>query len=61
MVTRGTPQPPSQQLASLLRAKIESGELAPGTALPSIVKLATEHQVAPTPCRRPCASSKTRA
>lgn len=46
MVTRGTPQPPSQQLAALLRAKIESGELAPGTALPSIVNLATEHQVA---------------
>jgi DNA-binding GntR family transcriptional regulator len=46
MVTRGTPQPPSRQLAALLRAKIESGELAPGTALPSIVALATEHQVA---------------
>ncbi|HUZ35882.1 MAG TPA: winged helix-turn-helix domain-containing protein [Streptosporangiaceae bacterium] len=46
MVTRGTPKPPSRQLADLLRAKIESGELAPGTPIPSIVALATEHQVA---------------
>jgi GntR family transcriptional regulator len=46
MVTRGAPQPPSRQLAALLRTKIESGELAPGAALPSIVALATEHQVA---------------
>ncbi len=46
MVTRGAPQPPSRQLAALLRARIESGELASGTALPSIVSLATEHQVA---------------
>jgi DNA-binding GntR family transcriptional regulator len=46
MVQHGTPVPPSQQLAALLRDQIESGELAPGTALPSIVKLAGEHQVA---------------
>jgi DNA-binding transcriptional regulator YhcF (GntR family) len=46
MVQRGTPQPPSRQLAALLRARIVSGELAPGTALPSIVALADEHGVA---------------
>ena len=38
-------RPPSRQLAALLRAKIQSGELAPGDALPSIVALATEHGV----------------
>ena len=43
MIRRGIPQPPSRQLAALLRAKIQSGELAPGDALPSIVALATEH------------------
>lgn len=43
---RGMPQPPSQQLAALLRAQIKSGELPPGTMLPSIVKLAEQHHVA---------------
>ena len=45
MVQHGRPQPPSQQLAALLRDQITSGELAPGAALPTIVALAAEHAV----------------
>jgi DNA-binding GntR family transcriptional regulator len=46
MVQRGTPVPPSQQLAALLREQIESGELPPGAQLPSIVRLSQEHGIA---------------
>lgn len=46
MVQHGTPVPPSRQLAALLRDQIKSGALAPGSALPSIVKLSAEHHVA---------------
>jgi len=45
MVQRGRPQPPSWQLAALLRDQIKSGELPPGSTLPPIVTLATEHGV----------------
>ena len=38
--------PPYQQLASLLRAQIESGELAPGKQLPSVIKLAEQYDIA---------------
>jgi DNA-binding GntR family transcriptional regulator len=46
VIVRGTPVPPYQQLAALLRAQIESGELAPGQQLPSVVKLAEEYDLA---------------
>lgn len=46
MVQHGTPVPVSRQLAALIRDQIASGELAPGSALPSILKLAEEHHVA---------------
>ena len=46
MVTRGTPVPPYRQLAAILRAQIESGELAPGSQLPSVIKLAGEYGLA---------------
>jgi len=46
VVQRGVPEPPSRQLAAIIRARIESGELPPGTALPSIVKLAEEYDLA---------------
>jgi GntR family transcriptional regulator len=46
MVQHGTPVPESRQLAALLRTQIETGELPPGTRLPSILSLAGEHGVA---------------
>jgi DNA-binding GntR family transcriptional regulator len=45
MVQHGRAQPPSVQVADLLRARIESGEWGPGEALPSIVALAAEYRV----------------
>jgi DNA-binding GntR family transcriptional regulator len=45
MVQHGKAQPPSVQIAGLLRARIESGEWGPGEALPSIVALAAEYRV----------------
>jgi GntR family transcriptional regulator len=44
--------PPWQQLADLLRARIQSGELAPGDKLPSIVSLSQEHDLAPVTVRK---------
>ena len=46
MITRGTPVPPYRQLAALLRGQIESGELAPGQQLPSVITLAADYQLA---------------
>jgi DNA-binding GntR family transcriptional regulator len=46
MVQHGTSVPPWRQLAALLREQIESGELAPGSRLPSIVRLSQEHGIA---------------
>jgi DNA-binding GntR family transcriptional regulator len=46
VVQRGVPEPPSRQLAAIIRGQIESGELPPGTALPSIVKLAERYELA---------------
>ena len=43
---RGVPEPVSRQLAAILRAQIESGELPPGSPLPSIVKLAETYGIA---------------
>lgn len=45
MVERGTPVPPYRQLAAILRAQIESGELPPGAMLPSIMKLSEQHEM----------------
>lgn len=38
--------PPYQQIAADLRARIESGDLAPGDMLPSITRLSQEYDVA---------------
>jgi GntR family transcriptional regulator len=43
---RDAPLPLSQQLAALLRTEIESGQRPPGSRLPTIMALATEHQIA---------------
>lgn len=52
VVERGTPVPPSQQVAALIRAQIESGELPPGSPLPSIARLAQEHEIATNTVRK---------
>jgi GntR family transcriptional regulator len=44
-VQRGTPVPPSRQIANLLREQIASGELPPDSKLPSRLQLAAEHGV----------------
>lgn len=44
---RGTPVPPSRQIAAFLRAKIESGEFPPQTQIPSRIDLANEYGVSP--------------
>jgi len=52
VVERGTAVPPSRQLAALLRDQIASGALAPGQVLPSIARLAQEHEVATNTVRK---------
>lgn len=52
MITRGSAVPPWRQLARLLRERIESGELAPGMRLPSIVSLSQEYDLAPLTVRK---------
>jgi DNA-binding FadR family transcriptional regulator len=48
-----------RQLADLLRARIESGTLAPGESLPSEVQLAREHGVSRTTVRQAIAQLRT--
>jgi DNA-binding GntR family transcriptional regulator len=52
MINRGSVIPPWQQLADLLRARIDNGELAPGDRLPSIMALSQEHDLAPVTVRK---------
>jgi GntR family transcriptional regulator len=46
VIIRGTPVPPYRQLAAIIRGQIESGELAPGQQLPSVITLAADYQIA---------------
>jgi GntR family transcriptional regulator len=46
MISRSSATPPWQQLANLLRGRIESGELQPGDRIPSVVSLAQEYELA---------------
>ena len=46
MVNRSSSVPPWEQLAGILRARIESGELRPGDRIPSVVNLAQEYELA---------------
>jgi GntR family transcriptional regulator len=46
MINRSSVVPPWQQLADLLRSRIESGVLAPGDRVPSVVALAQEYELA---------------
>jgi GntR family transcriptional regulator len=52
VVERGTPVPPSRQVANLLRAQIQAGTLPPGAPLPSILRLSQEHEVATNTIRK---------
>jgi len=51
MVSRESPVPPWQQVTALVRARIESGDLAPGAML-SIVGLAQEYGIAKGTARK---------
>jgi GntR family transcriptional regulator len=52
VVERGTPVPPSRQVAAYLRAQIQAGVLPPGAPLPSILRLSQEHEVATNTIRK---------
>lgn len=52
MITRGTPVPPYRQLAAIIRAQIDSGELVPGQQLPSVIKLAGQYDIAVPTARK---------
>jgi len=52
MIRRDTAEPPSRQLAAILRSQIESGELAPGARLPAIMALADQYEIAPVTVRK---------
>ena len=48
--------PPYEQLAALLRARIEDGELVPGDRIPSVVSLAQEYELAAGTVRKALAA-----
>lgn len=52
MVSRDTAVPPYLQLAAILRAKIISGELPPGSRLPPILDLGATYGVATPTVRK---------
>ncbi len=52
MVTRDSVVPPWQQIADVLRRRIESGEYPPGRKIPSIIALSGEFRVAPVTVRK---------
>jgi len=45
-------EPPWRQLAAILRGQIQSGKLAPGDRLPSILTLSQEYEIAPVTVRK---------
>lgn len=45
MISRDRPVPPYLQLAAIIRAGARSGELPPGSRLPSILALAARYEV----------------
>jgi GntR family transcriptional regulator len=48
----GAPEPLYQQIADVIRKKIETGEYPPRTAVPSITKLTSEFGVAEVTVRK---------
>lgn len=45
-IDRGAPEPLYQQLAAIIREQIRSGALPPRTMVPSVTRLAAEHDLA---------------
>ncbi len=52
MINRSSSMPPWEQLAGILRSRIEDGELQPGDRIPSVVSLAQEYDLAPGTVRK---------
>lgn len=52
MINRSSSIPPWEQLAGILRSRIEDGELGPGDRIPSVVSLAQEYDLAPGTVRK---------
>jgi GntR family transcriptional regulator len=46
MIDREGPVPPYRQVAAILRQRITSGQIPPGRAIPSIVQMEAEFEVA---------------
>ena len=45
VINRDRPVPPYLQLAAIIRDRVASGDLAPGTRLPSILAMSGEYRV----------------
>jgi GntR family transcriptional regulator len=52
MINRSSSMPPWEQLAGILRGRIDDGELRPGDRIPSVVSLAQEYDLAPGTVRK---------
>jgi GntR family transcriptional regulator len=52
MIDRDGPEPVYSQVAGILRARIQSGEIPPGRALPSESTLMQEHGIARETARK---------
>jgi len=52
VIMRDGPVAPWRQIAQIYRARIESGELAPGARLPSIRSMSQEYEVATTTAQK---------
>ncbi len=52
MIDRNSPVAPWRQIHALLRAQIESGELAPGDTVPSLIRISQTYGVATTTARK---------
>lgn len=55
-IDHGAEQPPFAQLAAILRAQIEAGDLRPGRALPSLTFLMQEYGLSRNTVRRAIAA-----
>jgi GntR family transcriptional regulator len=58
VISRDRPVPPYLQLAQIIREQVKSGELAPGTRLPSLLDMAAQYQVAVPTVRKAMAVLK---